>query len=69
MHMQNYTKNHKITHLAGRWAGETSAGGVGAGVGGVEDEGRGSGGRGLRWGSFGGVGMVTEAATGLCSGG
>jgi hypothetical protein len=71
MHIQNYTKNHKITHLVGRWAGEASVGGVGAGASGVGDGGRGSGGRerGLRRGGSGGVGMVTEAATRSCSGG
>jgi hypothetical protein len=48
-----------------------SAGGVavGVGAGGVRDRGRGSGGRGLRRGGSGGVGMVTEAATGSCLGG
>jgi hypothetical protein len=37
MHIQNYTKNYKIAHFAGWLAGEASAGGVGAGVGGVGD--------------------------------
>jgi hypothetical protein len=53
MHIQNYTKKYKIAHFAGRLAGEASAGGVAAGVGGVEDGGRGSGGRGLRRGGSG----------------
>jgi hypothetical protein len=35
MHIQNYTKSHKITHLAGCRAGEASVGGVGAGAGGI----------------------------------
>jgi hypothetical protein len=39
------------------------------GDGGVGDGGRGLGGRELRLGGSGGVGMVTEAATGSCSGG
>jgi hypothetical protein len=53
MHIQNYIKNYKITHFAGRWVGEASVGGVGAGAGGVGDGGRGSGGRGLRRGGCG----------------
>jgi hypothetical protein len=69
MHIQNYSKSHKISHLVGRCAAKASAGRVGAGAGGVEDRGRGLGGRGLRRGGSGGVGMVTEAATGSCSGG
>jgi hypothetical protein len=39
------------------------------GTGGVGDGGRGSSGRGLRRGGSGSIGMVTEAATGSCSGG
>jgi hypothetical protein len=69
MHIQNYSKSHKISHLVGRCAAKASAGRVGAGAGGVEDRGRGLGGRGLRRGGSRGVGMVTEAATGSCSGG
>jgi hypothetical protein len=33
MHIQNYTKSHKITHLAGCKAGEASVSGVGVGAG------------------------------------
>jgi hypothetical protein len=50
MHIQNYTKSHKITHLAGCKAGEASVSGVGVGAGGV------GGGRGLRRGGSGDVG-------------
>jgi hypothetical protein len=32
MHIQNYTKSHKNTHLAGSRAGEANAGGSGAGA-------------------------------------
>jgi hypothetical protein len=40
MHIQNYTKSHKITHLAGRRrAGEASDDGVGGGRGDVGDVG------------------------------
>jgi uncharacterized membrane protein YgcG len=35
MHIQNYTKNHKNTHLAGRRADKESDSGVRAGAGGV----------------------------------
>jgi hypothetical protein len=58
----------KIIKLLTLSVGEASAGGVGAGAGGVGDGGRGSGGRGLRRGGSSGVGMVTKAATGSCSG-
>jgi hypothetical protein len=50
MHIQNYTKNYKIAHFAGRLAGEASADGVGADAGGIGDGGRGSGGRRRRQG-------------------
>jgi hypothetical protein len=50
MHIQNYTKSHKITHLAGCKAGEASVSGVGVGAGGVGC------GRGLRRGGSGDFG-------------
>jgi hypothetical protein len=61
MHIQNYT-SHKIIHLAGRRAGEASAGGVGAGAGGG---GRGWGGHGLCRGGSGGVGDGDGGGYGL----
>jgi hypothetical protein len=61
MHIQNYT-SHKITHLAGRRAGEASAGGVGAGAGGG---GRGWGGHELCRGGSGGVGDGDGGGYGL----
>jgi hypothetical protein len=57
MHIQNYTKSHKITHLAGCKAGEASVSGVGVGAGGV------GGGRGLGgWG--GGAAAAIEKTSG-----
>jgi hypothetical protein len=41
MHIQNYTKSYKITHLARRRASEASDGGVEAGADGVGGGGRG----------------------------
>jgi hypothetical protein len=71
MHIQNYTKSHKITHLARRRASEASAGGVGVGAEGIGGGGRGWGGRGLcRSGSRGiGDGDVGGHGLGRCRGG
>jgi hypothetical protein len=58
MHIQNYTKSQKITHLVGRRTGEAS-------VGVVRGRGRGWGRRGLCRGGSDGVGDGDGGAGGL----
>jgi hypothetical protein len=43
MHIQNYTKNHKITHLAERIAGKRTTAGSGAWAGAADVRGGGGG--------------------------